>query len=60
MTFNVYSDVDADMAVSDFAFERGVEYVPTMVLVGPDGTELERWEGPVPDAVLRVSFDTNL
>lgn len=60
MTFNVYSDVDADMTVSEFAYEHGVEYVPTMVLVAPDGTELERWEGYVSDPVLRASFESNL
>ena len=56
----MYEDVDSDMAVSDFAWEHGVEYVPTMILVGPDGTELERWEGYVPEPDLRVAFEMNL
>jgi hypothetical protein len=60
MTFHVYEDVDADMTVSEFAWDHGVQYVPTMILVAPDGTELERWEGYVPEPDLRVSFDVNL
>lgn len=57
IAFEVYEDVDADAAGSALASAHGVSAVPTMMLVAPDGTEVERWVGARPADELRRAFD---
>ena len=58
--FVVYIDVNTDENVAIFAADQGVVSAPTMVLVSPEGTELGRWEGEIPESMLRASFDASL
>lgn len=57
VAFEVYEDVDADDEGSGLAAAHGVRAVPTMMLVSPDGTEVERWVGARPADELRRAFD---
>lgn len=57
ITFAVYEDVDADAEGSALADAHGVSAVPTMMLVSPDGAEVERWVGARPADELRQAFD---
>lgn len=58
--FMVYPDMDRNAAAGDFANEQGVEYVPTSVLVGADGTELDRWVGSQSGPELSAAFEAAL
>lgn len=58
--FVVYKDAGSTEQVYDFATRQGVGAVPTMMLVGADGTELARWEGSRPKADLAGAFDAAL
>ena len=60
MQFSVYPDCSASAEINDFANAQGVEYVPTMMLVSPEGAELERWIGTTSPDTLRTAFDANL
>ena len=51
--FVIYGNVDGSAEIQEFTQDKGLEWVPTMVLVSPEGTELQRWEGAVPEAALR-------
>lgn len=58
--FLVYPAVDQDSSAGSFANQHGVQAVPTMVLVTPDGTETERWVGAQPEQTLRARFEMAL
>jgi len=51
--FIVYADTSADPGAGELANEHGITAVPTMVLVTPDGTEVDRVVGSLPEADLR-------
>jgi hypothetical protein len=55
--FIVYDDVNASADVSKFAQTQGVQYVPTMVVVGSQGAESKRIVGSVAEAELRQALD---
>jgi len=51
--FIVYADTSSDTGAGELANEHGITAVPTMVLVAPDGTEVDRIVGSLPEAELR-------
>ena len=55
--FQVFKDVNTDEAGSALAADHGVRAVPTMMLVSPEGTEIERWVGARSADELRSAFD---
>ena len=56
LDFVIYADVNSEQDVSVFAQDKDVEYVPTMMLVSPDGVELNRWVGAVSEGELKMAF----
>lgn len=58
--FKVYADINSDDEGEELAVGNGVRAVPTMVLVGADGKELQRWTGVQPAAALQAAFDEAL
>lgn len=54
--FVIYANVNADEDVGAYAFEQRVFAAPTMMLAGPDGIELARWEGEVPAADISAAL----
>ena len=57
LDFVVYTNLNSEQSVSQFADSQGVVYVPTMMLVNAEGTELTRWVGAVADGELKMAFD---
>ena len=57
LDFVVYANVNSEQSVSEFADDKGVQYVPTMMLVSADGVELNRWVGAVAEGELKMAFD---
>ncbi|MCZ7546963.1 MAG: hypothetical protein M5R40_27125 [Anaerolineae bacterium] len=55
----VYLDRD-DRANRDVMNRYDFSYQPLFVFVEPDGTEIQRWFGSVPEADLRAAFDAYL
>jgi thioredoxin-related protein len=55
--FQVYEQIDISDDGRGLADTHGVTAVPTMMLVAPDGTEVTRWVGGVPEDALIVAFD---
>lgn len=55
--FFVYGDVNASPEGDSLASEHGVQYVPTMMIVGADGTELDRIIGELSEAEFRAKLD---
>lgn len=53
----VYGDVNNDQKANAFAAGKGVSAVPTMMLVSPDGKELERWVGTTSEEELVRAFE---
>lgn len=58
--FNVRADLNADSEGDVQAREHGASAVPTMMLVAPDGLEVERWVGGVSSEELRSAFEESL
>ena len=57
IAFEVFKDVNTDAKGSGLADDHGVRAVPTMMLVSPEGTEIERWVGTRSADDLRRAFD---
>lgn len=51
--FAVYRKVNSDSSAGQLASSHGVSAIPTMVLVAPDGTEIDRLVGGTDEAGLR-------
>ncbi len=51
--FAVYGEVNSDSSAGQLASQHGVSAIPTMVLVAPDGTEIDRLIGGTDEAGLR-------
>jgi len=51
--FIIYPDTGADPRIGELANAHGINAVPTMVLVTPDGTEVDRIVGSLPEAEFR-------
>lgn len=58
--FTVHETLESDPQGNALASERGVRAVPTMMLVSPDGQELQRWVGSRSDDELSRAFDEAL
>jgi len=58
--FKVYAEADKDAAASEFAEDKDVRYVPTMMLVSPEGREMNRWVGEQAEPSLSAAFDAAL
>jgi hypothetical protein len=57
MEFRIHKNVNDDAVGSKLASKHGVSAVPTMMLVSPSGTEIERWVGATSADELRRAFD---
>ena len=57
LDFVVYTNLNSEQSVSQFADDKGVVYVPTMMLVDAEGVELSRWVGAVAEGELKMAFD---
>jgi thioredoxin-like negative regulator of GroEL len=55
--FVIYGEVNSDSAAGQFASQHGVSAIPTMVVVDPDGNELDRLIGRTDEAGLRAFID---
>jgi hypothetical protein len=55
--FVIYANADASEEISEFTTSKGVAYVPTMMLVSPEGVELARWEGVALEDELRAMLE---
>ena len=56
--FTVYEDSGASPEISSFASQQGVTFVPTMMIVAADGTEIDRIVGSLPEADLRARLES--
>lgn len=55
--FKIYAEVNSDPEGNKLAGEHGVNGIPAMMLVAPDGTEEKRWVGGQPESELTGAFD---
>lgn len=55
--FQVFAQIDAAPDGRDLADAHGVTAVPTMMLVSPQGVEMARWVGGVPEPTLFAALD---
>ncbi|PKQ30127.1 MAG: hypothetical protein CVT60_01675 [Actinobacteria bacterium HGW-Actinobacteria-10] len=60
LDFYVYDEVNSDPIGSQSANEHGVTAIPTMMVVAPDGTELDRLVGGRSEQDLKSRFDAAL
>lgn len=58
--FVIFHDVDGDAESRDFANEHGVSFVPTTLIFGPDGSEVDRILGAAGETALRERIDAVL
>lgn len=56
--FVIYADTGANAEIRSFAAKQGVTYVPTMMIVAADGTEVERIVGSLPETDLDAKLDS--
>jgi len=55
--FNIYAEIDHDSELQQLAFSHGVNAVPVITLVSPEGVELDRIIGPISEDALRARID---
>jgi thioredoxin-like negative regulator of GroEL len=60
ITFIKHDEVWSNRESAAFASENGIRAVPTMVLVSPDGREIERILGGADEARIRGMLDSGL
>jgi thioredoxin-like negative regulator of GroEL len=53
----IYAEADKDYTASTFATQQGINSVPTIVVVGPDGREIERFVGTTPEQTVARALD---
>jgi thioredoxin-like negative regulator of GroEL len=58
--FVVYSAVNTDASSGEIADKHMVTTIPSMMIVAPDGSELDRIEGATDAATLRALIDKSL
>ena len=56
--FIIYPDTGADPRIGELANAQGITAVPTMVLVTPDGMEIDRIVGSLPEAEFRGRLES--
>lgn len=58
--FVIHDQVWSNQESGSFAAENGIRGIPAMVLVEPDGTEIDRTIGAVDEPTLRAFIDSAL
>ena len=53
----IYAEADKDYNAAQFATAQRINGVPTIVVVGPDGREIERFVGTTPENTVARALD---
>jgi thioredoxin-like negative regulator of GroEL len=53
----IYAEADKDTKAAAFATSQRISSVPTIVVVGSDGREIERFVGTTPERTVAAALD---